>query len=54
MPKKNFFRPPPHPPLPEGLLPPLQTWPVKLTKAMKILHNTSRHLQLTVLLWKGF
>ena len=24
-----------------------QTWPVKLTKAMKILHN-----QLTVLLWK--
>ena len=29
-----------------------QTWPVKLTKAMKILHNISRHLQLTVLLWK--
>ena len=29
-----------------------QTWPVKLTKAMKILHSISRHLQLTVLLWK--
>ena len=29
-----------------------QTWPVQLTKAMKILHNISRHLQLIVLLWK--